>query len=395
MRWKGIVIRMNILVMTPLYYIDGRSDLVHDTSAIHYLLKNISVSHNIIVINTYEHERHRIFRLLNKKYRTFYFSDYFFEKDGIKVYLIENQKITTNRLVGFNCKKIIKHTQRILYNERFSPDVVVVHFPGKAVGYIDNIAKGVKKVAILHESDVTLIEMMPKILDEIQLQYSHFFARSKKIRDKFDELGLSNLSTEIVYSGAPTTNCKVKDRHFWSEFRKRPITILYAGKLIERKHIDWIIECLSRMNDPRLQFRIIGNGEQRTFLEQTIIDYDLKKQVTLLPEMSRSNVINEMVNADIFCMPSTGETFGLVYLEAMACGCITIGTKHEGIDGVIRDGENGLLISGREELCSCLQHIIYDMTIDELVDMSSKAIDTGKDFSEENMSKRYFDLITQ
>ena len=41
---------MNILVMTPLYYIEGRSDLVHDTSAIHYLLKYLSADNNIIEI---------------------------------------------------------------------------------------------------------------------------------------------------------------------------------------------------------------------------------------------------------------------------------------------------------------------------------------------------------
>ena len=381
--------------MTPLYYIEGRSDLVHDTSAIHYLLKYLSADNNIIVINTYEHNRNCIVRLLNKEYRTAYFSGYFFKKDGIKVYLIENQKITTNRLVGFNCRKIIKHVQQILCNEKFSPDLVVVHFPSRAVGYIDNIAKGVKKVAILHESDITLINMMPNILGEIQSQYSRFLARSNRIRDKLYELGLKSLSPEIVYSGAPIIDCKVKDRHFWSEFRNRSVTILYAGKLIERKHIDWIIECLSRMNNHRIHLRIIGDGEQCAFLEQKIVDYDLNNQVTMLPEMPRSNVIDEMERADIFCMPSTGETFGLVYLEAMACGCITIGTKREGIDGVIKNGENGLLISSKEELCSCLQHIIYNMTIDELVDMSSKAIDTGKNFSEENMSKRYFDLVTQ
>lgn len=43
-------------------------------------------------------------------------------------------------------------------------------------------------------------------------------------------------------------------------------------------------------------------------------------------------------------MPSYPEGFGIVYLEAMASGCVTIGTKGEGIDGFIRDGENGFLV---------------------------------------------------
>jgi glycosyltransferase involved in cell wall biosynthesis len=42
-------------------------------------------------------------------------------------------------------------------------------------------------------------------------------------------------------------------------------------------------------------------------------------------------------------MISEGETFGLVYLEAMACGCITIASRGEGMDGIIEDGVNGFL----------------------------------------------------
>lgn len=50
-----------------------------------------------------------------------------------------------------------------------------------------------------------------------------------------------------------------------------------------------------------------------------------------------------MRQSDIFVLPSVGETFGMVYLEAMASGCIVVGTKDDGIDGIIKDGENGFL----------------------------------------------------
>ena len=48
-----------------------------------------------------------------------------------------------------------------------------------------------------------------------------------------------------------------------------------------------------------------------------------------------------MEESDVFAMVSSPETFGLVYIEAMAKGCVTIGSKGEGIDGVIVNNENG------------------------------------------------------
>ena len=51
-----------------------------------------------------------------------------------------------------------------------------------------------------------------------------------------------------------------------------------------------------------------------------------------------------MAKAQFFCMPSVREGFGIVYAEAMASGCITIGTEGEGVADVIRSGENGFLV---------------------------------------------------
>ena len=59
--------------------------------------------------------------------------------------------------------------------------------------------------------------------------------------------------------------------------------------------------------------------------------------------MKREEVIRQMDNHDVFVMISRNETFGLVYLEAMARGCITIASRNEGFDGVIEHGVNGFL----------------------------------------------------
>ena len=51
-----------------------------------------------------------------------------------------------------------------------------------------------------------------------------------------------------------------------------------------------------------------------------------------------------MAQSDLFVLPSWGEGYGIVYIEAMAAGCIAVGAKDEGIADTITDGENGFLV---------------------------------------------------
>ena len=85
-------------------------------------------------------------------------------------------------------------------------------------------------------------------------------------------------------------------------------------------------------------------------IELTVIGegYDTHKKsnknVKFLGRLSNQKVLEEMRKADIFILPSINETFGMVYLEAMASGCITVCTQNDGIDGIIKDGINGFTV---------------------------------------------------
>lgn len=70
-------------------------------------------------------------------------------------------------------------------------------------------------------------------------------------------------------------------------------------------------------------------------------------------------------------MPSVREGFGMVYLEAMSCGCITIGTEGEGIADFIISGKNGILVPPDEPdaivaaVESCLSDPAYAASLAE------------------------------
>ena len=122
--------------------------------------------------------------------------------------------------------------------------------------------------------------------------------------------------------------------------------------------------------------------------------YLLKEQVTLLGRLPRPDVVRELRKSDVFVMISEKETFGLVYLEAMACGCITVASRHEGFDGIIRDGENGFLCDAGNagELGRVIQRI-RRMRPEELQRISQAAIATAHGLTDKRVALTYAEAL--
>jgi glycosyltransferase involved in cell wall biosynthesis len=101
-----------------------------------------------------------------------------------------------------------------------------------------------------------------------------------------------------------------------------------------------------------------------------------------------------MIDADVFAMVSKPEAFGLVYVEAMSKGCITIGTKGQGIDGVIQHGENGFLCEARNVLA--LKNLfveINQMSYDDKLRIATKAINTASSLTDGKVALDYLKKI--
>ena len=79
-------------------------------------------------------------------------------------------------------------------------------------------------------------------------------------------------------------------------------------------------------------------------LRNRIAELGLEKQVRLTGGLPHEQVMALMAKSDLFVLPSWGEGYGIVYIEAMAAGCIAVGAKDEGIEDTITDGENGFLV---------------------------------------------------
>ena len=130
------------------------------------------------------------------------------------------------------------------------------------------------------------------------------------------------------------------------ETKNAPYTVISVGTLKARKCMDRTLEAFARIAGeyPTATLTIVGIGEMEAQLKARIAELNLHDRVTLTGGLPHDEVIARMAESDLFVLPSWGEGYGIVYIEAMAAGCIAVGAEGEGIADTITDGENGFLV---------------------------------------------------
>lgn len=126
----------------------------------------------------------------------------------------------------------------------------------------------------------------------------------------------------------------------------RPRAVISVGTLKARKCMDKTLEAFARLADEYgdATLTIVGIGEMEQALRARIAELHLESRVTLTGGLPHEEVLRRMAQSDLFVLPSWGEGYGIVYIEAMAAGCIAVGAENEGIADTITDGENGFLV---------------------------------------------------
>lgn len=128
--------------------------------------------------------------------------------------------------------------------------------------------------------------------------------------------------------------------------QEQAITINQTGNLIDRKRVDITIRAFAELKKQyrRARLVIVGEGPEKEKLIRLAQELGVADSVSFKGQLPNKEVLAEMEQAHFFVMPSVNEGFGIVYLEAMASGCIAIGTRGEGIADVITSGVNGFLV---------------------------------------------------
>jgi glycosyltransferase involved in cell wall biosynthesis len=150
------------------------------------------------------------------------------------------------------------------------------------------------------------------------------------------------------------------------------------------KGYDQVIRALPQIRQqiPNVHYLIVGKGDDRPRIEELIKNLNLQESVTLTGFIPDEELVLHYNLCDVFAMPSKGEGFGIVYLEALACGKPTLGGNQDGAIDALCHGEMGALVNPDdiEEIAQTLVQILQGTYPNALMyqpqALRSKVIDT-------------------
>jgi colanic acid/amylovoran/stewartan biosynthesis glycosyltransferase WcaL/AmsK/CpsK len=129
--------------------------------------------------------------------------------------------------------------------------------------------------------------------------------------------------------------------------RGQPIRLLSVARLVEEKGLEFGIRALHRLmqETPHLQIRydIIGEGPLRGHLQHLLLELGLVRQVRLLGTKMQGEVIQALLENDIFLAPSLAEALPVSLMEAHAVGLPVVATQVGSVDQIVQHGKSGFL----------------------------------------------------
>ena len=281
-----------------------------------------------------------------------------------------------------------------LEKDGFKPDVVTAHFVLPQLQFMPLFKKqypAARTCLVLHGPISLFQKFYPKDYKEMMPAVDVFGFRSLAFQQSFEKRFGNEKPMFLCHSGIPEKYIEAVDKDFSNGVKR----FVFVGSLYELKNVDVTLRALHKaMAGKDFTFDIVGSGAEYDNLRRLVDELGLGDHVVFHGQLKRDDAQEVVRNADCFVMVSSREAFGLAYVEAMAKGCIVIGTIGQGIDGIVTHGENGFLCKARDvdELAEVINQIV-NLSRVELQNISSKAVTTAANLTDRKVAEQYINSI--
>lgn len=169
------------------------------------------------------------------------------------------------------------------------------------------------------------------------------------------------------------------------------IRLVCVSRLVAWKRIDLLIRAVAELDGVELE--IIGDGIHKDRLKKLAKSMGADSRVIFAGSVKNESLRHRLVAADIFALPSDAESFGIVFVEAMACGLPIIAVNAGGVPEVVRNEYNGLLVrpNDLESLKLAICRMRDDANLRRVYGERGAEI-ARTDFSWNEKAAQYFDL---
>lgn len=173
--------------------------------------------------------------------------------------------------------------------------------------------------------------------------------------------------------------------------------ILYVGRLERRKGLKYLLMAFEQLlkTDPDVILKIAGDGADRQKLETLVKDKNIKN-VEFLGYVSEDEKIRLLHEATVFCSPAIfGESFGIVLLEAMAAGAVTVAGDNVGYSSVMKGQGKLSLVNPKDtsDFARRLDLLLHDEDLRRL--WLKWANEYIKQFDYKNITDQYEQIYKQ
>lgn len=284
--------------------------------------------------------------------------------EGIPIFYIRFFSLSRFGQYGFNSVSAY-YALLYAYNTVFSdfkPDIIHAHkidFEGSIAVRL-GAEMAVPVVVTTHGSDA----MRPIACGKSQYikrvcdLANHVVCVSSMLLSQLQQIGIKG-NISVIRNGCSVENIKSAE--------KRALSFIQVSNLIKQKNADITIKAFAQISAvyPLASLAIIGSGPEESALRNLAAELGITDRVCFLGQIENELVLQKMAETEFFVMPSVREGFGIVYIEAMASGCVTIGTQGEGISDLMISGENGILVPPNDvgaivkEVLRCIEDKAY------------------------------------
>ncbi|HMB44639.1 MAG TPA: glycosyltransferase family 4 protein [Candidatus Methanoperedens sp.] len=228
-----------------------------------------------------------------------------------------------------------------------------------------------------------------KFIEQVVFRMSnHSIAVSNHTKKSLESLGIDQNNIYIVTNGIDMkTINQIKPSIYTCD-------IIFIGRIIKEKNVDILIESVHNIKKylPDIQCHIIGGGPEEKKLKNLICDLGLQDNIKFFGFLDYIDVIAMLKSSKVLVLPSTREGFGIVIIEAFACGVpvITVRSPRNAANELVNKDAGFVVDLNAREIGDSIYKVITDGRLHKK--MSFSAISLTQEYDWDKKTIQLFNI---